>query len=191
MALRKKRKPDFYTLNIVKESSKKKLAIEKVDVPVQLSTSSGHELKDAPSQLEPSVQNITSVDAGNAILDWDDPATIDHCSPFNDVDEHNSDVNESDENEDNVAISQHKKRKLKSAKAWKSLRDSVYEHVVKSYAPLSTTCFLCDKEAKVKCPQCGPITYYCVQCAKELHTNHFVFHSPQLWKVINFKDLFC
>ena len=179
MALRKKRKPDFYTLNIVTKSSKKKLAIEKVNVPVQLSsTSTDHEVENAPSPIQPtSVQNITNDD--DAVLDWDNPGMSDHCEHFNDVKEHNTDTNDSDEDEENNAgskLSQHNKRKFKAAKAWKSSRESIYTHVIQSYAPLAATCFLCDKDAKVKCPQCGPTTFYCVQCAQKLHVDQFVFH---------------
>ena len=174
--IRRKRKPDAYHLNIVREgagSSKRSrdVRIERVSIPFssQVGDNAGS-TRDAENNLLTSELNDSGSDFGCGFQG----DAVDE--PFN--------VEGATADSRSRQQTAHQKRKLQAAKAWESSRASIFRCAVECSSMPKGFCQHCNKvNSLVCCKQCGPRVYYCVECAVKLHTTMYVLHSPQLWKV--------
>ena len=169
MSIRRKRKPDAYHLNIVREGSgsskrSRDVRIERVSIP--FTGQVGHSTRDHLPSLDR--------DVSSSLLGYDfQGKAIDGSLNL-----------EGDILANNEQQTAHEKRKLKAAKAWEFSRALIFQCAVECSALPKVLCQYCNKaNSSVYCKQCGPRVYYCVECAVKLHTTKYVLHSPQLWKV--------
>ena len=183
-SIRRKRKPDAYHLNIVRESSgsskkSRDVRIERVSIP--FSSQVRHSADSARNAENP----LLCLERENPLLcmERDVSSSLLGCDfqgkpiyePLN---------LESDIAESNGQQSAHEKRKRKAAMAWEFSRPLIFRCAVECSALPKALCQHCNKaNSSVYCKQCGPRVYYCVECAVKLHTTKYVLHSPQLWKV--------
>ena len=73
-----------------------------------------------------------------------------------------------------------------SVAAWKTITKGLIDVVVESQAMLpSTSCILCEIPANVRCKQCGPRTFFCIECFEKLHQHINIFHIGERWEVSN------
>ena len=42
---------------------------------------------------------------------------------------------------------------------------------------------LCDSPASVRCKQCGPLSYYCLECFEQVHSSINFLHAAESWIV--------
>ena len=176
MSIRRKRKPDAYHLNIVREGSSKRsrdVRIERVSIP--FTGQVGHNAdctRDAEDHLPSLERDISSS------LDLQGKAIDGSLNLEGDIVENNGQQ------------TAHEKRKLKAAKAWEFSRVLIFRCAVECSALPKVLCQHCSKaNSSVYCKQCGPRVYYCVECAVKLHTTKYVLHSPQLWKVSQLRGI--
>lgn len=169
MSVRKKRKPDTVRLNLVSSNSGS-LQTSRLSVPIRTSSPSSSNLQTSgyshiASQLQPSVEE-TLFETEDVELELD-----------------NNDLYESVDGENQTTRS-YMDREKKLAEGWSSVRDSIYRSITEQAAlPSDSLCHLCGGEALVLCSQCGPYTYYCISCAKQLHMKTNIFHTPLCWQV--------
>ena len=172
MSIRRKRKPDAYHLNIVREGSgsskrSRNVRIEKVSIP--FSSQVGHNIdstRDSEDHLSDVSSNLLGCDFQEKAIDGS--------------------LNlEGDVAENGGQQTAHEKRKLKAAKTWELSQASIFRCAVECSSALpKVLCQHCNKAtSSVYCKQCGPRVYYCVECAVNLHTTKY---APQLWKVSRF-----
>jgi len=167
MSVRKKRKPDSVRLNLVSSHSGS-LRISQLSVPIKTSPGSSNlqvsSYSHIAGQLQPSVEDTLSEteDIGSEL---------------------DNDLYESVDRQSGNTRS-HMDREKKLAEGWSSVRDNIFRSITEQAAlPLDSPCHLCGAEAIVLCSQCGPYTYYCVSCAKQLYMKTNIFHTPLCWQV--------
>ena len=172
MSVRRKRKPDAYHLNMVREvsgSSKRSrdVRIERVSIP--FSSQVGHKVA---STRDPE-DHLSDVSSSLLGCDFQEKAIDGSLNLEGDVAENGGQQ------------TAHEKRKLKAAKTWELSQASIVRCAVECSSALpKVLCQHCNKTtSSVYCKQCGPRVYYCVECAVNLRTTKYVLHSPQLWKV--------
>ncbi len=67
---------------------------------------------------------------------------------------------------------------------WEKVRLALLNAVVEAAAmPLHQVCVLCNLESSLRCKQCGPISYYCINCFKETHAKVNFLHVAEKWEV--------
>ena len=69
--------------------------------------------------------------------------------------------------------------------AWEAIRSPLLNACVEINSfPSNQLCTYCNtNEARFRCHQCGPYTYFCFDCLKQNHTKTSVLHSPEESKV--------
>jgi len=73
-----------------------------------------------------------------------------------------------------------------SVVGWEKVRLALLDAVVEAAAmPLDQVCILCNLEASLRCKQCGPISYYCVDCFEGTHAKVNFLHVAEMWEVIS------
>ena len=82
-------------------------------------------------------------------------------------------------------VSSHTKRKQKAAEKWKELLSASVDAIIEDQClPRGVACYICETQyIAVRCIECGPLHYYCEQCATTLHKHGFYHHCPEIWKV--------
>ena len=80
--------------------------------------------------------------------------------------------------------SSYTKRKQKAAERWECLRNVALDTVITSMGEPQMNCAACkDSAGIVMCFQCGPLSYYCENCAIEIHQNMLFHHCMEIWQV--------
>ena len=78
---------------------------------------------------------------------------------------------------------QYARKKEKTASAWLDIWKQMLAVAVESLSlPLTCECCTCGKKANCRCHDCGPLTFYCKECADHTHTS-LVFHRIEIFKV--------
>ena len=108
--------------------------------------------------------------------------TTSSVNAYNDVDSlANFEDQESDEELEN--LSAHNRKKLRLLSSWRTERNTMLLAYMKSCCiPEAATCKVCSGEhPEFCCHDCGPYSYFCMQCLVDVHymANHF--HSPEKW----------
>ena len=159
--VRKKRKPDSVKLNLI-SSQHGTLRVSRLSIPIQSSVINS-EIRNSSqisSQLQPSIEPTH----------FEELEDTDDADPYIDT-------------QQTGATRSYVDRQKKLAEGWLSVRDSIFDSIVEQAAlPSGSLCFLCGEEASVLCCQCGYV-YYCVLCAKQLHMQINLFHTPLCWQV--------
>ena len=75
---------------------------------------------------------------------------------------------------------QYAQRKEKTASAWFDIRKQML--AVSLSLPFTCECCTCGEKANCRCRDCGPLTFYCEECADHTHTS-LVFHRVEICKV--------
>ena len=77
------------------------------------------------------------------------------------------------------------KRQQHLADNWAEVRDQMLHAAVECGIPSPlSTCILCKEPATVTCLECGPQSFFCVECTEAVHSTQNIFHIPQLLKVV-------
>ena len=67
---------------------------------------------------------------------------------------------------------------------WEKIRHKIRTAVTESAAlPILQACLLCEASATMRCKQCGPKGYYCLECFLTSHSSVNIFHVAEIWKV--------
>ena len=78
----------------------------------------------------------------------------------------------------------HELESRSSVEGWEAIRIGLRNVVTESAAmPLEQKCFMCCDQASLRCPQCGPLGFYCCDCFKKAHCHVNVFHVAEKWEV--------
>ena len=65
---------------------------------------------------------------------------------------------------------------------WEKIRHKIRIAVTESTAlPILQACLLC--QATMRCKECGPKGYYCLECFLTSHSSVNIFHAAEIWKV--------
>jgi len=82
-------------------------------------------------------------------------------------------------------VSSHEIRRIRELKKWSGLRELLVNVAVEESCLLpGTICMHCQQtEATVRCNDCGPRQFFCLECSKSLHKTRNIFHILQLWTV--------
>jgi hypothetical protein len=91
----------------------------------------------------------------------------------------------SDEEEE-TSLSSHNKRKLRLLSSWREGRESMIKTYRKSInIPRTAFCCHClSRNPEFRCKDCGPYTFFCLDCLVEIHGTKNYFHSPEKWQVL-------
>ncbi|KAK3716896.1 hypothetical protein QZH41_017010 [Actinostola sp. cb2023] len=89
-------------------------------------------------------------------------------------------------------VSSHEIRRIRELKKWSGLRELLVNVAVEESCLLpGTICMHCQQtEATVRCNDCGPRQFFCLECSKSLHKTRNIFHILQLWTNGMFVPLF-
>lgn len=71
-----------------------------------------------------------------------------------------------------------------SVAGWERVRQGILVAMTETAAmPLGQICLNCEEEASVRCKQCGPVCFYCVECFQSCHSSVNFFHVAEKWEV--------
>ena len=80
--------------------------------------------------------------------------------------------------------SSYTKRKQKAAERWECIQNMALDTVITSMSEPQMSCAACkDSAGIVRCFQCGPLLFYCENCAIEIHQNMLFHHYMEIWQV--------
>ena len=97
-----------------------------------------------------------------------------------DVDEDHWDVNPSHYD----GSTMHEIEARSGVAGWEAVRQRLLEAVTEAQGmPLNQLCMLCDSPASVRCKQCGPLSYYCLECFEQVHSSINFLHAAESWIV--------
>lgn len=160
--IRQKRKPDSIKVNFVQSvpGKRKSVKIKPVSYPFNA-------LNSSPSVPSNSTSSSVAVES--------DPSFEDAYLPSELLD-----------NFDQGKPGTHRVRKEKAAEAWAEIRSKIVPAMMSTLGfPNQGVCIFCKSTSiAVWCPDCGSNAYLCKECAKNLHEEINIFHSPMLWKVL-------
>ena len=90
------------------------------------------------------------------------------------------------------SVSAHENRRIQEQIKWTESRDRLVDLAIEnSFLPNGTVCVWCHKTTAVlRCTYCGPQTFLCLDCAKNLHCSINTYHVPELWKVLQAFGIF-
>ena len=85
------------------------------------------------------------------------------------------------------SVSAHENRRIQEQVKWNEWREELVNSVIKeSSIAESTSCVWCNlTTAVVRYSYCGPHSFFCLKCAKLLHSRSNTFYVLELWKVRN------
>ena len=110
--------------------------------------------------------------------------TTSSVNAYDDVDSV-ADFEEQESDEELENLSAHNRRKLRLLSSWRTECNTMLQAYTKScFNPEEATCKFCSAEhPEFRCHDCGPHSYFCMQCLFDVHymANHF--HSPEKWQV--------
>ena len=128
--------------------------------------------EDQVKEVNEPEKKLTQNQATSSVNAYDD---VDSLADFEDQ--------ESDKELENLSV--HNRRKLRLLSSWRTERNTMLLAYMKSCCiPETATCKVCSAEhPEFRCHDCGPHSYFCMQCLVDVHymANHF--HSPEKWQV--------
>ena len=85
------------------------------------------------------------------------------------------------------SVSAHENRRIQEQVKWNEWREQLVNSAIEEFSIAeSTSCVWCNlTTAVVRCTYCGPHSFFCMECAKLLHSRSNMFHVLELWKVRN------
>ncbi len=85
---------------------------------------------------------------------------------------------------DLVEPTSHELESRASVAGWESVRSVILNAVTEAAAmPLGQICLHCEATASIRCKQCGPFGYYCLECFLGCHNTVNLFHIAEKWEV--------
>ncbi len=89
------------------------------------------------------------------------------------------------ENLAGIEPSHHVLETKSSLLGWNKIRSGLLTAFTESecMAAVSQICSVCLVPALIRCQECGPGTYYCIQCFGYEHTTKNIFHAAEKWEV--------
>ncbi len=88
------------------------------------------------------------------------------------------------ENLAGIEPSHHELETKSSILGWNKIRSGLLTAFTKSECmAVSQICSVCLVPALIRCQECGPGTYYCIQCFGDEHTTKNIFHAAEKWEV--------
>ena len=80
--------------------------------------------------------------------------------------------------------SAHRLRQETLAEKWEELRDKLFKTGAStSSLPPEAVCYVCHKDATIRCQDCAPDTFYCESCGMGMHGDVNLYHYPERWTV--------
>ena len=134
-------------------------------------------LRDQVEEVNEPENKLTQNQTTSSVNAYDD---VDSLVDFEDQEE-------SDEELENLSAHNfaRNRRKLMLLSSWRTERNTILLAYMKSCCiPETATCKVCSAEhPEFRCHDCGPHSYFCMQCLVDVHymANHF--HSPEKWQV--------
>ena len=82
-------------------------------------------------------------------------------------------------------LREREKRRIASGCRWDAVKGQLVGGTVSQFVLPSNIACCCCKNclAVVRCEECGPRQYFCLNCCKTLHSSRNYFHVPELWEV--------
>lgn len=181
MMRRQKRNPDSIQLNFVESLPKRRsVKIRRVSYSLAHKQPADRPCTSTPASSTP---NPTAADAMAGC--GEDPLPDDLQEPFSGDPSFFSQMNP-------CRMESHTERKKRTAEAWEEIRPKLIPAMISSVGfPSGIACVICKSSANVWCKDCGALAYLCEECARKLHTDVNIFHSPMLWKVRHFIIIYC
>ncbi len=88
------------------------------------------------------------------------------------------------ENLAGIEPSHHELETKSSILGWNKIRSGLLTAFTESECmAVSQICSVCLVPALIRCQECGPGTYYCIQCFGDEHTTKNIFHAAEKWEV--------
>jgi hypothetical protein len=73
---------------------------------------------------------------------------------------------------------------MKTREAWDDSRDCLIHALTAKCSPATFMCCECNTvvDAIIRCSDCGPWAYFCVDCCNQQH-KHVIMHVAEMWTV--------
>ncbi len=85
---------------------------------------------------------------------------------------------------ENLEPSHHELETKSNILGWNKIRSSLLTALTESECmAVSQICSVCLVPALIRCQECGPGSYYCIQCFGDEHTTNNIFHAAKKWEV--------
>ena len=124
------------------------------------------------------------------------PLRVDPGRPLqNSTQENSTDIDNQSEDQslplddlNQPSTTQQQNRVLSVFDNWEKVREKLLSSYIEDQQlPENVKCVNCqDSIATTRCEYCGPHQYFCVGCARSLHTNRNKFHVLEQWKACIF-----